>query len=153
MFSALFRKHRNREPLESLSYRGAASQVDALDARLDSYYHTRIFLLVFYTFRLPCEVKSGKPNLSRRHQLHRSKVQIIFFFLDCLTPAAVRPPTSLDAGNYHECVRGIVLSSVVRKQSADGLSMMHTPYSLGKDMGHVQDLELGTRLSVVVLWH
>lgn len=39
------------------------------------------------------------------------------------------------------------------KQGADGLSMVYTPYGLGEDIRHVQDLELGTRLSVVVLWH
>lgn len=41
--------------------------------------------------------------------------------------------------------------SVVGEQGADGLSMMYTPDGLGKDVGDVQNFELGTRLSMIVL--
>lgn len=58
------------------------------------------------------------------------------------------------AGNDHSCVAlnwAHRVISVVREQGADGLAVVYTSDRLSKDVGNIQNLELGTCLPVLML--
>lgn len=145
-----------REPKQARKLRPFEAKLSN-PSRLDKNF----FFLLLLLFSLSVK-NSGDKDLSR-HQLQRPKVQdfrlpypsggqsLLLWTPEMIINALKKLALGCFVIGYSSLISRS--SSVVGEQGADGLSMVYTSYGLGKDVGDIEDFELGARLSMIVLRH